>query len=171
MPSRKEVAYALVDEAINRPEHLASRAVAEVVRPTDQFSVDPSYNQLGVQERKKDIQDVVVEEGDALFDINPLGVQRQFEFRTKNIQGGVKVTVFMVSYVNEGTTVSVHKGTVWVSEPGRDKGKVKVLEEGDAIRLEAVDDFNDVLVFDLHSDIEDCKVEDGGRQGQERQGR
>jgi len=110
---------------------------------------------IGAQDRKKDVQDMVVEEGDVLFDINPLGVQRQFEFRTKNVQGGVKGTVFMVSYVNDGTTVSVHEGTVWVSEVGWERGKVKVLKAGDAIRVGAADDLDDVRGFDPDYDIED----------------
>jgi hypothetical protein len=103
---------------------------------------------IGVQDRKKDIQDIAVENGDVLFQINPLGVERQFEFRTKNVQGGVKGTVFMVSYVNDGTTVNVYEGTVWVSQPGKEKNSLKILEAGNAIRVEDADDFGDVRGFD-----------------------
>lgn len=104
---------------------------------------------IGVQDRKKDIQDIVVDEGDVLFDINPLGLQKHFEFRTKNVQGGVKGTVFMVSYVNDGTTVSVYRGTVWVSGLGEAKAMMKVLKAGQAIRFDTGDeDFNDIREFD-----------------------
>ena len=95
---------------------------------------------IGVQDRRKDIQEVVVEEGDVLFDINPIGVKRQFEFRTKNIQGGVKGTVFRVSYVHEGTTVNVYEGTVWVSAVGRERAGLKVLEAGSSIRVDSTCD-------------------------------
>jgi len=111
---------------------------------------------IGVQDRKKDIQEIVVEEGDVLFDINPMGVERQFEFRTRNIQGGVKGTVFTVSYVHDGTTVNVYEGTVWISEPGRERVNLKVLEAGDAIRIESSRDFSsDVRGFDPDYNIED----------------
>ena len=68
------------------------------------------------EERKKDIRNVIVESGKTLFDINPLGVERNFKFRTKNVQGGVKGTVFTVSYLGEGTTVNVFRGLVEVSD-------------------------------------------------------
>jgi hypothetical protein len=110
---------------------------------------------IGVQDRKKDIQEVVVEKGDALFDINPLGVQRQFEFRTKNVQGGVKGTVFLVSYINDGTTVGVYDGTVWVSRPGRGSSKVSVLGAGNTIRVEGEDEIGNVRGFDPDFEIED----------------
>ena len=41
----------------------------------------------GVQNRKKDIKEIIVENGSALFEINPVGVRREFEFKTRNVQG------------------------------------------------------------------------------------
>ena len=46
----------------------------------------------------RDIRRVVVRDGSAVFDINPQGVRRKFEFRTRNVQGGVKGTRFAVGY-------------------------------------------------------------------------
>jgi hypothetical protein len=110
---------------------------------------------IGIQDRKKDVQDMVLEEGNVLFDINPLGVRRQFEFRTKNIQGGVKGTVFNVRYLNDGTTVSVLEGTVWVSAPDRSSGKVKVLKAGKSLRVEKNEKLEDALESDCSTSVDD----------------
>ncbi len=110
---------------------------------------------IGVQDRKKDIQEVFVEEGNARFDINPLGVQRHFEFRTKNVQGGVKGTVFTVSFVDKGTNISVSEGTVWISNPDREVKTVRVLDTGDIIRVETPEDFLKVRGVNPDYDIED----------------
>jgi hypothetical protein len=99
---------------------------------------------MGVQDRRKDIQEVVVEEGDARFNINPLGVRKQFEFRTKNIQGGVKGTVFNVGYLDGGTNVSVSEGTVWVSDVDGSRNTLRFLSSGDSIRVEEPEDLLEI---------------------------
>lgn len=104
---------------------------------------------IGVQDRKKDIQDMVVEEGEVLFDINPLGAQRQFEFRTKNVQGGVKGTVFKVRCNNDETTVGVYEGKVWVSEPDRKRSNIRILKAGQAVHVDTVNDLVEFTSADL----------------------
>ena len=103
---------------------------------------------IGVQDRKKDIQEVSIEEGKALFDINPLGVERGFEFRTKNIQGGVKGTMFTVSYLDGGTSVNVYRGVVRVSDLERSESSQVELLAGNTVRVEKRTDFRGVQKFD-----------------------
>ena len=110
---------------------------------------------IGVQDRKKDIQEVIVDEGKALFDIDPLGVERGFEFRTKNIQGGVKGTLFTVSYLEGGTAVNVYRGKVQVSDlEGSEDTQVELLA-GYAVRVENRTDFSNVQEFDPESGLEE----------------
>ncbi|MDF1526010.1 MAG: FecR family protein [bacterium] len=103
---------------------------------------------IGAQDRKKDIQKVIIEEGKTLFDINPLGVERGFEFRTKNIQGGVKGTMFTVSYLEGGTSVNVYRGVVRVSDLERSESSQVELLAGNAVRVEKRTDFRKLLKFD-----------------------
>lgn len=103
---------------------------------------------IGVQLRKKDIEEVIVQDGSALFDINPLGVEREFEFRTKNVQGGVKGTMFTVTYMDQTTSVNVYDGVVEVSDTERnDDSKVK-LNKGDSLMVEDSSGFGKVKGFD-----------------------
>ena len=109
---------------------------------------------IGVQDRKKDIQEVIIEEGKTFFDINPLGVERGFEFRTKNIQGGVKGTMFTVSYLEGGTSVNVYRGVVQVSDlVGSEDTQVELLP-GKRVRVEKRTDFRAVQKFDPELAIE-----------------
>jgi len=110
---------------------------------------------IGVQDRKKDIQEVVVEEGKALFDINPLGVERGFQFRTKNIQGGVKGTLFTVSFLEGGSAVNVYRGVVQVSDPARTEETRVELKAGKSVRVEKRADFKKVSGFDPSVALED----------------
>ena len=103
---------------------------------------------IGVQDRKKYIQEVIVDEGKALFDINPLGVERGFEFRTKNIQGGVKGTIFTVSYLEGGTSVNVYRGVVQVSDLEGSENTQVELVAGNSVRVEKRTDFRAVQKFD-----------------------
>ncbi|MCJ7499831.1 FecR family protein [bacterium] len=112
---------------------------------------------IGVQDRKKDIQEVSIEEGKALFDINPLGVERGFEFRTKNIQGGVKGTMFTVSYLEEGTSVNVYRGVVRVSDLERSESSQVELLAGNTVRVEKRTDFRAVQKFDPELAIENYR--------------
>jgi hypothetical protein len=107
----------------------------------------------GVQSRKKDIKEIVVEKGNALFDINPLGVRREFEFKTRNVQGGVKGTKFTVSYLENGTSVVVYKGKVIVSDLDRSRETKRDLIAGTAIRVEDEGPFKEARVFDPDFDI------------------
>jgi len=112
---------------------------------------------IGVQDRKKDIQEVIVQEGKTLFDINPLGVQKGFQFRTKNVQGGVKGTLFTVSYLNDGTAVNVYRGEVFVSDLEGTPGTMKSLDKGKALRVNHDSGFSNVKRFDPESALEDYK--------------
>ena len=103
---------------------------------------------MGLQDRKKDIREVIVDEGKALFDINPLGVERGFEFRTKNIQGGVKGTMFTVSYLEGGTSVNVYRGVVQVSDLEGSENTQVELVAGNSVRVEKRTDFRAVQKFD-----------------------
>ena len=103
---------------------------------------------IGIQERKKDFREVVVQEGNVLFDINPLGVERGFEFRTKNVQGGVKGTMFTVSYVEGGTSVNVYRGVVQVSDLEGSEDTQVELVAGKSVRVKKRPDFNVVQDFD-----------------------
>ena len=112
---------------------------------------------IGIHERKKDFREVVVQEGNVLFDINHLGVERGFEFRTKNVQGGVKGTMFTVSYLEGGTSVSVYRGVVQVSDlEGSENTQVK-LTAGKTVRVEKRTDFNVVRGFDPEIALENYK--------------
>lgn len=110
---------------------------------------------IGVKDRKKDIREIAVEEGNVLFDINPLGVERGFEFRTKNVQGGVKGTVFTVSYIDEGTTVNVYRGVVQVSDLLGTEETLVDLKAGESLRVEGQADFQDVTRFDADTALAD----------------
>ena len=112
---------------------------------------------IGVQDRKKDIQEVIIEEGNLLFDINPLGVERGFEFRTKNIQGGVKGTLFTVSYLNGGTAVNVYRGVVEISDLQASRETQVKLTAGKAVRVEKRTDFKVVRGFDPEIALENYK--------------
>jgi hypothetical protein len=103
---------------------------------------------IGNQERKKDFREVVVQEGNVLFDINPLGVERGFEFRTKNVQGGVKGTMFTVSYLEGGTSVNVYRGVVQVSDLEGSEDTQTRLVAGNLVRVEKLTDFRAVQQFD-----------------------
>ena len=108
----------------------------------------------GVQDRKKDIKEVFVEEGSALFDINPTGVKREFEFRTKNLQGGVKGTRFTVSYLEGGTSVAVYRGKVVVSDLDRSEKSMKSLTAGRSVRAEGEKGFGKIRGFDPEFDVD-----------------
>ena len=103
---------------------------------------------IGIQERKKDFREVVVQEGNVLFDINPLGVERGFEFRTMNVQGGVKGTMFTVSYLEGGTSVNVYRGVVQVSDLEGSEDTQVELVAGKSVRVKKRPDFNVVQDFD-----------------------
>lgn len=103
---------------------------------------------IGVPNRKKDITEVNVEKGNTLFDINPLGVERGFEFRTRNVQGGVKGTMFTVSYVDDGTSVNVYRGVVQVSDLQGTERTVVNLNAGQSLRVGSEADFTQVKDFD-----------------------
>ena len=109
----------------------------------------------GVQNRKKDIKEVVVERGSALFDINPIGVKREFEFKTRNVQGGVKGTKFTVSYIENGTSVAVYRGKVVVSDLDRSNETKRILTTGLALRVEDEGPFNKARGFDTDFSIDD----------------
>ena len=103
---------------------------------------------IDVKDRMKDIHEVFVEEGNTLFDINPLGVDRGFKFRTLNVQGGVKGTMFTVGY-NEGqTSVDVYRGVVQVSDSEGSAETMVDLGAGDSLRVAEKDDFDNVEKFD-----------------------
>jgi hypothetical protein len=108
----------------------------------------------GVQSRKKDIKEIFVEKGNALFDINPLGVRREFEFKTRNVQGGVKGTRFAVSYLENGTSVVVYRGKVVISDLHRSQETKRDLTAGTAIRVEGGGSFSKAWGFDPEIDIE-----------------
>jgi hypothetical protein len=102
----------------------------------------------------------VVDKGTALFDINPTGVKREFEFRTRNVQGGVKGTRFTVSYIDKGTSVAVYRGKVVVSDLDRSEETKRSLTAGRAIRVDDKDDkrgFDKVRGFDPDFDVNDYK--------------
>ena len=103
---------------------------------------------IDIKERKKDIHEVFIEDGKTLFDINPTGVERDFKFRTRNIQGGVKGTVFTVSYLDGGTTVNVYSGVVEVSGPGGSGDGKVALAAGRAVRVNRRSDLKKVMNFD-----------------------
>ena len=113
----------------------------------------------GTSDRKKDIREVAVEEGNALFDINPLGVERGFEFRTKNVQGGVKGTVFTVSYREGGTSVNVYRGVVQVSDPVGSEDTKADLVAGSAVRVEKRAHFKNVHKFDPSLALEELRID------------
>lgn len=109
------------------------------------------------EERKKDIRDVVVESGNTLFDINPTGVERKFQFQTRNVQGGVKGTLFTVSYLREGTAVNVYRGIVHVYDlEGSPYSQVELFA-GEAVRVEMISDFKLVRGFDPEYALENYK--------------
>jgi hypothetical protein len=108
----------------------------------------------GVQSRKKDIKEIVLEKGNALFDINPIGVRREFEFKTKNVQGGVKGTKFAVSYLENGTSVVVYRGKVVISDLHRSQETKRDLTAGTAIRVEGGGPFSRVRGFDPEIEID-----------------
>ena len=110
---------------------------------------------IDVQERKKDIKEVYIEEGKTLFNINPLGVERGFEFKTRNIQGGVKGTVFSVSYVEGGTSVNVYRGVVSISGLDRSRGQGVDLKAGKSVRITDRTGMGKVRDFDPSVAIED----------------
>jgi len=109
----------------------------------------------GAQDRKKDIKEIVVEEGKSLFDINPVGVQREFEFRTKNVQGGVKGTLFTVSHQKKGTAVNVYEGVVVVSDLERSEKTKVQLNAGESLWIKDKADFSKRRVFDPSPALED----------------
>lgn len=102
----------------------------------------------GLKDRKKDIREVIVEEGNTLFDINHLGVERGFEFRTLNVQGGVKGTMFTVGYNDGETSVDVYRGVVQVSDVEGSMETMVDMTAGDSLRVVDKDDFQDVEQFD-----------------------
>jgi hypothetical protein len=108
----------------------------------------------GVQSRKKDIKEIILEKGNALFDINPLGVRREFEFKTRNVQGGVKGTKFTVSYLENGTSVVVFRGKVIISDLQRSQETKRDLTAGTAIRVESEGPFNKARGFDPDIEID-----------------
>jgi hypothetical protein len=111
----------------------------------------------GVQTRKKDIKEIIVENGSALFEINPVGVKREFEFKTRNVQGGVKGTKFTVSYLDNGTSVTVYRGKVVVSDLDRSEGTKRDLRGGMALRVEDEGPFDKPRGFDPDFNIDDYK--------------
>ncbi len=112
---------------------------------------------IGVQLRKKDIEEIVVQDGSVFFDINPMGVMREFEFRTKNVQGGVKGTMFTVTYMDQTTSVNVYDGVVEVSDAERnDDSKVRLIK-GNSLMVEESSGFGKVKNFDPSSALEQYK--------------
>ena len=112
---------------------------------------------IDVVENKKDIREVIIEEGKTLFDINPTGVENGFQFRTKNVQGGVKGTLFTVSYLNDGTAVNVYRGKVFVSDLDGTPGTMTSLAKGKALRVEGDSGFSNIRGFDPDFALEDYK--------------
>jgi len=104
---------------------------------------------IGVQERRKDVQEVLVEEGAAVFEINPLGIKRQFEFRTKNIQGGVKGTTFAVGYRDGNTHVVVYEGKIQIMDVERSRKSHTTMKAGDAIQVKRDSRFGHLKKFDV----------------------
>jgi len=113
---------------------------------------------VDLQDRRKDLQEVIIEEGRTLFDINPRGVERGFKFRTKNIQGGVKGTLFTVSYLENGTSVNVYRGLVGLrSREGSDEGPEVFLKAGNSVRVRSKVDLNEIKGFDPSSALEEYR--------------
>jgi hypothetical protein len=109
---------------------------------------------VDLKDRKKDIREVFVEEGKTLFDINHLGVDRGFRFRTVNVQGGVKGTMFAVGYDEGETSVEVYRGVVKVSDPEESAETMVDLRAGDSLRVVSRDDFQNVESFDVDDAME-----------------
>jgi len=113
---------------------------------------------VDLQDRKKDLQEVFIEEGKTLFDINPRGVERGFRFRTKNIQGGVKGTLFTVSYLENGTSVNVYRGVVQLRSREESEGGPEVLlKAGNSVRVRSKEDLGDIKGFDPSFALEDYR--------------
>jgi hypothetical protein len=112
---------------------------------------------IDVVAEKKDIREVIIEEGKTLFDINHTGVENGFQFRTKNVQGGVKGTLFTVSYLNDGTAVNVYRGEVLVSDLDGTPGTMTSLAKGKALRVEGDSGFGNTRGFDPDFALEDYK--------------
>lgn len=62
---------------------------------------------------------VEVREGEALFDVAPLGAESSFAVRTAELEARVRGTVFVVARTGRNTTVHVFEGRVEVREAGR----------------------------------------------------
>ena len=103
----------------------------------------------GVQKRKKDIKEIFVEDGGALFEINHTGVRRQFEFRTRNVQGGVKGTTFAVGHRKGNTHVVVYSGAVRVMDPEKSQESRQTLKAGNAIQVDRDSQFSRIKKFDV----------------------
>jgi hypothetical protein len=112
---------------------------------------------IDVVAEKNDIREVIIEEGKTLFDINHTGVENGFQFRTKNVQGGVKGTLFTVSYLNDGTAVNVYRGEVLVSDLDGTPGTMTSLAKGKALRVEGDSGFGNTMGFDPDFALEDYK--------------
>jgi hypothetical protein len=109
---------------------------------------------VGSYDRKKDIREVFVEEGNTFFDINHLGVEKGFEFRTRNVQGGVKGTMFTVGYREGRTSVGVYRGVVQVSDLEGSVETMVDLNAGDSLSVVEKEDFKDIEQFDPDEALE-----------------
>jgi hypothetical protein len=112
---------------------------------------------IDVKERKKDIKEVFVEEGKTLFSINPLGVERGFQFRTRDILGGVKGTIFSVSYVEDGTSVNVYRGVVEVSDLKESQHEEVILTAGKSLRVAGRAGLEEIKDFDPTQALENYR--------------
>jgi hypothetical protein len=84
----------------------------------------------GKMDRKKDILDMEMSYGKVRFDINPLGAQRQFTFRTGHSIGIVQGTRFVVKAGKDTTRVVVYEGSVAVTDKNGDAGARRTITRG-----------------------------------------
>lgn len=120
---------------------------------------------IGQHDRKKDIQDIFIDNGSGLFNIRPLGVKRGFEFQTRYLQGGVKGTFFAVKTNEKRAMVAVFRGEVEVSDMERSPESKTTLSKGQGINVYDGSGFGEVRNFESASTWETLKDENDLNMG------
>jgi hypothetical protein len=103
-------------------------------------------------ENKKDVRQMILDDGTGLFNIRKRGVENGFEVHTSNIIAGVKGTIFGVLREKKRnfSRVAVYSGVVEVTDPQRTPETLTRLGKGETLGVEG-EDFGDREYFDPHS--------------------
>jgi hypothetical protein len=94
------------------------------------------------------IKRVRMENGTGIFRSSPRGIDDGFEVQTLHVIAGVKGTVFSVLNIQNGTTVSVYRGKVLVTDTDRTPGTETRLGSGNRMTVKDGIGFGTVIYFE-----------------------